>query len=597
MIEDSQPKQGDPGLSLSSSDNFLNLDQSKVINPAHHRSVGAPGHFTVPEPKRLSLAPPMPHADLDETESRRPSHHHRQPVAQEQKKRLAPRGLDSPNHFDNHFVQQQEPGAFREGGNSMQDDDEETAAQSLVLPPPYPLPSRQAEETLLTAELVVPQEDHSQNIPLASADPLVEEPPQCWAKRRTKFIVVGVGLVAIAAIVTLALILVGGRGDSNAQASPSPTPEHTPFPTIEPVPEPAPTGVWIRLGDDILGEGGADWFGFSVSLSASGTIVAAGATQYDTEGNPPGYVRFLAWDGSNWNQLGSTVIGEAPGEEFGHKVSLSANGTIAAVTGHGGNNGSGYVSVLAWNGSDWTKLGRDISGSAAYDYFGSWVSLSADGTIVAIGASGWSIDGEGYVRVLAWDGESWNPLGNDMVGEVVGEEIGTTVSLSADGSIVAVSGSQYVRTFAWDGLNWNPLGDKLYGDSSGSTSVALSADGRVVAMGVSRWVYEGGNPPGYVQVFEWNGSKWSQLGSDLTGRGTGDTFGSVLSLSANGRILAVGTNSGYVSVYGWTGEDWTQIGDAVEGVGGWTVFLSADGAIFATGNSSGLVRVMQLQKT
>ena len=47
---------------------------------------------------------------------------------------------------------------------------------------------------------------------------------------------------------------------------------------------------------------------------------------------------------------------------------------------------SGHVRVYQYSGSSWSQLGDDIDGEAAYDYSGYSVSLSSDGTIVAIGA-------------------------------------------------------------------------------------------------------------------------------------------------------------------------------------------------------------------
>jgi hypothetical protein len=71
--------------------------------------------------------------------------------------------------------------------------------------------------------------------------------------------------------------------------------------------------------------------------------------------------------------------------------------------------------TLAWN-----QIGADIDGEAAGDYFGQSVSLSADGTTVAIGA--WLNDGNGtdsgHVRVFKLDGTLvWNQIGADIDGE------------------------------------------------------------------------------------------------------------------------------------------------------------------------------------
>ena len=52
--------------------------------------------------------------------------------------------------------------------------------------------------------------------------------------------------------------------------------------------------------------------------------------------------------------------------------------------------------VYEYSGSSWSQLGADINGEAAYDYSGYSVSLSSDGTIVAIGA--YRNDGNGSIQ-------------------------------------------------------------------------------------------------------------------------------------------------------------------------------------------------------
>ncbi|MGB0676770.1 MAG: hypothetical protein ACPGO8_04100, partial [Ilumatobacteraceae bacterium] len=87
------------------------------------------------------------------------------------------------------------------------------------------------------------------------------------------------------------------------------------------------------------------------------------------------------------DQLGSDIDGEAAGDMSGWSVSLSSDGTIIAI-GAGGNddNGSsaGHVRVYQYSNDSWTQLGSDIDGEAANDNSGGSVSLSSDGTIIAI---------------------------------------------------------------------------------------------------------------------------------------------------------------------------------------------------------------------
>ncbi|MGA1440882.1 MAG: hypothetical protein ACO4CU_13775, partial [Ilumatobacteraceae bacterium] len=79
---------------------------------------------------------------------------------------------------------------------------------------------------------------------------------------------------------------------------------------------------------------------------------------------------------STWTQLGADIDGATPDIESGNAVSLSADGTTVAIGAANANDGTGYVSVLRWDGTTWTQLGADIDGEAAGDRSGHSVSLS-----------------------------------------------------------------------------------------------------------------------------------------------------------------------------------------------------------------------------
>ena len=89
------------------------------------------------------------------------------------------------------------------------------------------------------------------------------------------------------------------------------------------------------------------------------------------------------------------------------------------------------------------QIGADIDGEAAGDYSGGSVSLSDDGTIMAIGAfrndgNGNNNQWVGHVRVYELDSNStWTQLGSDIDGEAAGDNSGV-VSLSDDGDVVAI---------------------------------------------------------------------------------------------------------------------------------------------------------------
>ena len=411
-------------------------------------------------------------------------------------------------------------------------------------------------------------------------------------------------------------------------------------PTLQPTPPPAtgspvtltsvapserpPVHVaqWVQVGADIDGEAAGDWSGFSLALSSDGAVVAVGALFNDFGGIDAGHVRVYANMGGGWIQLGDDLDGASAGEEFGFSVALAANGTILAVGARlaDGANGvnSGQVRLFRWNGSGWGALGSTIDGEASNDEFGYSVALSDDGTVLAAGA--WDNDGggsdAGNVRIFTWNGTDWSQRGNDLVGSSANDDFGRFVALSSDGSTVASGGHQprtgnpgYVRVFRWNGAAWLQQGSTLNGFGANDefgTSVSLSGDGTVLAIGA-----DDGN---YCIVYEYDGTDWFQLGQTIGGIGPRDLFGFAIALSFAGDTFVVGGPShdalrGHALVYRLSSsrEQWVQVGQEVDGesVGdrfGRYVSISDHGSRIAigaywnsgNGNTAGHVRVFDI---
>lgn len=161
---------------------------------------------------------------------------------------------------------------------------------------------------------------------------------------------------------------------------------------------------YTQLGMDIDGEAAGDYSGRCVSISSDGNVVAIGAPGNDGNGDGSGHVRVYVWDGSGWVQRGSDIDGEAASDQSGFSVSLSSDGSILAIgaTLNGGSaSNAGHVRVYAWDGSSWVQRGGDIDGEARLDNSGNSVALSSDGSVLAIGADINSGNGSaaGHVRV------------------------------------------------------------------------------------------------------------------------------------------------------------------------------------------------------
>lgn len=203
-------------------------------------------------------------------------------------------------------------------------------------------------------------------------------------------------------------------------------------------------GTWLQLGTDINGETAGDQLGFAVALSGNGTVLAAGANGYDSvNGVDSGRVVVFCWDGNAWRPMGGPIDGKAQSDGFGNAVALSKDGAVVAVGAtFAGPADNGLAQVWAWNGDseDWVQRGTDLEGVADGDRFGITVSLSSNGSTVACGASLHESTGidAGHVRVFRWTGSAWTQLGTDIVGLVSNGWFGRSVSLSGDGSVIAV---------------------------------------------------------------------------------------------------------------------------------------------------------------
>jgi len=330
---------------------------------------------------------------------------------------------------------------------------------------------------------------------------------------------------------------------------------------------------WVQLGGDINGEAVVDLSGFSVSLSADGTRVAIGAILNDGGGVNSGHTRIYQWNGASWVQLGADINGEAAGDQSGFSVSLSADGTRVAIGANfndGGGSFRGHTRIYQWNGASWVQLGADIDGEADNDESGYSVSLSADGARVAIGAvfNDGGGSNSGHTRIYEWNGATWGILGAEIDGEADGDQSGKSVSLSADGTRVAIGAylndgggtvRGHTRIYQLNGAAWVQLGADIDGEADSDQSgysVSLSADGTRVAIGA--YLNAGGGVnSGHTRIYQWNGAAWTQLGEDIDGEADTDQSGWSVSLSADGTRVAIGAlfndgggdSSGHTRIY------------------------------------------------
>jgi hypothetical protein len=227
--------------------------------------------------------------------------------------------------------------------------------------------------------------------------------------------------------------------------------------------------------------GAADLFGTSVALSGNGSILAVGAPgegssatgidgdQTDNAAPGAGAVYVFTRSGATWIQQ-AYVKASNPGtsDGFGRSVALSGDGSILAVGAPGEDSAAagidgdqtdnslshaGAVYVFARSGATWSQQAYvKASNTDPEDHFGSSLALSADGSSLAVGATGEDSDGSrgglqsdnsssstGAVYAFTRTGTTWSQrIYLKASNPDAGDELGAFVALSGDGSRLAV---------------------------------------------------------------------------------------------------------------------------------------------------------------
>jgi hypothetical protein len=240
-------------------------------------------------------------------------------------------------------------------------------------------------------------------------------------------------------------------------------------------------------------------------------------------------------------------------------MALNADGTRIIVSAATTTNGT--TRVYERTGNTWTQMGADIIGETSGDRAGTSVSISASGTRIAVGAylNDGAATNAGQVRVYDFVSGAWTQVGADIDGEGSSWGFGWSVALNASGSRLVASGAGVnsttgrVKVYDLVGSTWTQLGATLSAGNEFGDRVDISSDGSTIA--VASPSAAGSSRAGTVQVFRLVGATWTQLGNVLQGEQIGDVFGSGLALTATGSRIVVAApsdNEGGVSGGGGT---------------------------------------------
>ena len=306
-------------------------------------------------------------------------------------------------------------------------------------------------------------------------------------------------------------------------------------------------------------------------------------------------------------QLGDDILADIAPGRTGIALALSQDGNRLLVADDFYSPGDaiqlGAIQLWEWNGTTWNKVGAPVVGESNFDKIGPTLAMNADGTRFAYGIASSGFD-PGEVRVFELTAGEWQPLGAAFTGES-NERLGTDVSLSADGRLLAIGAAPsgfspaqpMARVFEWTGSDWTLRGQPIT-DPAPATSTNfgaythLSADGNRLLVADNLMTVTTTR----LYTYDWTGTDWEQVGQPIAGQSDADEFGRTLALSQDGNRMAVGaqgydtdgaSNEGFVEVYDWTGIGWSRVGATLYGDPdqwlGSGVALSDDGGLLVVG--------------
>lgn len=346
------------------------------------------------------------------------------------------------------------------------------------------------------------------------------------------------------------------------------------------------TEVGILTGTYALDSG--DSFGKSIAMSSDGLRFAIGAPFDESDvTSGTGVVYMFDRVGSNFNQVGILTgsLSSEVDDNFGYSVDMNSDGDVIVVgaindegASAGSNSGVTYVFERV-AGPSFNQIGilTGYYASDSLDNYGNSVSISGDGTIIAIGAVNDEIPGSGNESGVVYVYEKYGSIFT-QVGILTGsssdssnDNFGQVVSINYDGSIIAVgapndsavtselqSGIVYIYEKGSSGYKeiQSICGEFAvnYQDNFGY-SISMNDSGSIIAIGANsdEYISEAnnismGSSSGIVYIYE-RKNRDIIFNNDYVRTGIitsyyankeNDKFGSSLALNSEGSSLVVG---------------------------------------------------------
>mmetsp|Transcript_30091 Transcript_30091/g.82649 ORF Transcript_30091/g.82649 Transcript_30091/m.82649 type:complete len:1156 (-) Transcript_30091:79-3546(-) len=258
-----------------------------------------------------------------------------------------------------------------------------------------------------------------------------------------------------------------------------------------------PVGGTLR-GDETLGETGGS-LGFSVALAQTSNgikrMALASPVSSLHETNTLDVGRIYTYELNEtmevpvWERMADPLIG-AEQAFLGSGIDLSQDGTLLVAGAPGSlpadGTAAGKVSVYLYNSASalWESLTVTSGAGTSTESLGSTVQFIEEqsSTWFATGAPTFA-NNTGMVRVYQQSGETFAPLGNDIVGDAPGDLLGDTLC-GRNGRLATGKASGEFSVYEYNGSTWEAVGAPFTPvENSTVVACAMSDDGNALTVG------------------------------------------------------------------------------------------------------------------
>ncbi|MCQ3939392.1 MAG: hypothetical protein DPW18_20465, partial [Chloroflexi bacterium] len=329
----------------------------------------------------------------------------------------------------------------------------------------------------------------------------------------------------------------------------------------------------------------------ALSVDSTNNILYFGGGFTNANGNTEAdRIAGIDLDTSTLVTLGNNGASDGALSSEVYAVAVSSTGVVYAGGFFTNVNNGGTINqeadyVAKWDGTNWSNLGNNGSGTGALNSIVTAIAVDASDNVYI---GGWYSNAAGIPEadyIAKWDGASWSALGNNGPGNgaLLSSGGGSTIQeIVINGTDVYVGGyfigssgiptADYAARFDTNTNTWSGLGNNGSGNGSLNDGViGMAYSGGTLYVGGSMYdVSNGGTAIPTADYFAaWDGTNWSTLGDSngvlnfevdaLAVIGT-DVY-------AGGNFVNLGGNPSIDHLARWDGSQWNPVGNLTQPFG------------------------------